>query len=252
MLLSKDQRLGAAVLIGIALVGWLVVALWPSRQTITAPEPAEPTKHRSWEERKDSMRHADSVRYAEWAKEREQRYDSFRVADSLRRAELKAEWKVRRDSARVADSLWRDSMGIYFTKRIKKDTIIDLNHCDTTDLLYLRGIGPYTAIQIIRYREQLGGYASPAQLTDAPFAKCHLDSLLTSFTADSTAIVPIDVNTCSIDRLQRHPYLRYNQAKAIYTLRRKKVRLQSIDDLRALSELSEEDLQRIAPYLRFE
>lgn len=188
MLLAKEQRLGAAVLIGIALVGWLVVALWPSRQTITAPEPAEPTKHRSWEERKDSMRHADSVRYAEWAKEREQRYDSFRVADSLRRAELKAEWKVRRDSARVADSLWRDSMGIYFTKRFKKDTIIDLNHCDTTDLLYLRGIGPYTAIQIIRYREQLGGYASPTQLTDAPFANCHLDSLLTSFTADSAAI----------------------------------------------------------------
>ena len=181
-------------------------SLMASRQTITAPEPAEPTKHRSWEERKDSMRHADSVRYAEWAKEREQRYDSFRVADSLRRVELKAEWKVRRDSARVADSLWRDSMGIYFTKRFKKDTIIDLNHCDTTDLLYLRGIGPYTASQIVNYRAQLGGYYSPTQLTDEPFAKCRLDTILASFTADPADVQTIDVNSCSTERLQRHPY----------------------------------------------
>ena len=252
MLLAKEQRLGAAVLIGIALVGWIVVALWPSRQTVAAPEPAEHAKHPSWEERRDSMRLADSVRYAEWAKEREQRYDSFRLADSLRRAQLKAELMHRRDAARVADSIWRDSMGIHFTKRIKKDTTIDLNHCDTTDLLYIRGIGRYTAIQILHYREQLGGYASPTQLNDEPFAKCHLDSLLTHFTADSTRIEQIDVNSCSIDRLQRHPYLRYNQAKAIYTLRRKKVRLQSIDELRALPELTPADLQRLNPYLRFD
>ena len=252
MILAKEQRMGAAILIGIALVAWLVVAVWPSRQPIAAPEPAEPNRHRTWEERRDSMERADSIRYATWAAEREQRYDSFRITDSMRRAELKAALKHRRDSARVADSLWRDSMGIHFTKRIKKDTVIDLNHCDTTDLLFLRGIGSYTATRIIRYREQLGGYASPAQLTDEPLANCHLDTLLAHFTADTSALQRINVNTCPLDRLQRHPYLRYSQAKAIYTLRRKQTRLHSPDDLRSLPELSEEDLDRIAPYLRFE
>ena len=111
-------------------------------------------------------------------------------------------------------------MGIRFTKRIKKDTIIDLNRCDTTDLLYIRGIGSYTAYMIIRYREQLGGYYSPAQLTDDVFAKCRLDTLLGHFVADSAAIERIDVNSSSIDMLQRHPYIRYQQAKAVYTLRR--------------------------------
>ena len=62
----------------------------------------------------------------------------------------------------------------------------------------------------------------------------------------------MDVNKCSIDRMQRHPYIRYEQAKAIYTLRRKKVRLESIEDLRALPELTEEELVRMAPYLSFE
>ncbi len=252
MILAKEQRIGAMILIGTALIGWIVVAIWPSRQPVAAPEPVPQKKHRTWEERRDSMDRADSIRYARYAAEREQRYDSFRVADSMRRAELKAELKYLRDSARVADSLWRDSMGIHFTRHVKKDTIIDLNHCDTTDLLYLRGIGQYTAIQIIHYREQLGGFYSPAQLTDEHFSKCHLDTLLTHFTADSTAIQQIDVNSCSIDRLQRHPYLRYYQAKAIYTLRRQKTRLHAIEDLRSLPELTEEDLRRIAPYLSFE
>lgn len=254
MILSKSQRIGAAVLFGIALAGWIAVAVWPSRQPdfSNLPDPPQAKKHRTWEERKDSMRRVDSIRYAEWSAEREQRYDSFRIADSLRRLERKAELKRYRDSAHIADSLWRDSMGIRYTKHEKRDTILDLNHCDTTELQLLHGVGKYTAIQIVRYRDQLGGYYSTTQLLDEEFSKCHLDSLLSHFIVDTTAISPIFVNTCSVDRLQRHPYLRYNQAKAIYTLRRKKVKLSSLEELKVLPELTEEDIKRIAPYLSFE
>ncbi len=254
MILSKSQRIGAAVLFGIAFVAWVTYAVWPSRQPDLSnlSDPPYKKKGRSWEERKDSMRRADSIRYAEWSAERELRYDSFRVADSLRRLERREELVRLRDSAHVADSLWRDSMGIYFVRHEKKDTILDLNHCDTTELQYIRGIGKYTAIQILRYREQLGGYHSTRQLTDEAFAKCHLDTLLAHFIVDTTAITLIDVNRCSIDRLQHHPYLRYTQAKAIYHLRRKKVKLSSIEELKTLPELTEEDIKRIAPYLNFE
>lgn len=254
MFLSKEQRIGAAILFGIAFVAWMAVAVWPSRQPDLPDLPDSPQqkKHRSWEERRDSMERADSLRYAEWAKQREQRYDSFRIADAKRREEWRIERQARFDSARVADSLWRDSVGMHYMPRIKKDTLIDLNHCDTTDLLFIRGIGSYSATQIIRYGEQLGGYYSPAQLLDEPLAKCHLDTLLAHFTADSSDIQTIPVNTCSTDALQRHPYLRYNQAKAIYTLRRQRVRLSSIDDLRALPELSDSLLIRLAPYLNFD
>ena len=254
MILSKSQRIGAAVLFGIAFVAWVGYAVWPSRQPDVSnlSDPPYKKKGRTWEERKDSMRRADSIRYAEWSAERELRYDSFRVADSLRRLERREELVRLRDSAHIADSLWRDSMGIRYVKHEKKDTILDLNHCDTTELQFIRGIGRYTAIQIVNYREQLGGYYSPTQLTDEPFAKCHMDSLLTHFTVDTTAIRTMDINSCSIDALQRHPYLRYNQAKAIYTLRRQRIRLHSMDELRTLPELSDEDLTRLSPYLRFE
>ncbi len=246
-MLANEQRIGAVVLLGIAVAVWLVVAI------VRTPDKPQPkTPRRTWEQIKDSMRHADSVRYAEWAAEREQRYDSFRMADSLRRAEWKRIRQAQYDSFRIADSLWRDSVGWHYSKRIKRDTIIDLNHCDTTDLLLLRGIGTYTARQIIRYRELLGGFYSPTQLTDEALARCHLDTLLAHFTADTTAIQRIDINSCSAERLQRHPYLRFTQAKAIYSLRRKKMQIRSIDELRTLPEMTDQDLVRIAPYLHFE
>lgn len=254
MLLAKEQRIGAAILCGIALVVWLFVAVWPSRNPSSVPEqaPASPSK-KTWAERKDSIRLADSMRYAQWAAEREQRYDSFRMADSLRRAEWKKERLKWRDSVRAADSIWRDSVGIpYYTPRVKKDTILDLNHCDTSELVLIRGIGRYTAVQIIQYQERLGGYYSPLQLTDEVFGKLRLDTLLDHFTADTTAIRHLRINTGTAEQLARHPYLRYEQAKAIYDLRRQRVRITSLEELRGLPQLTEEDLQRLAAYISFE
>jgi DNA uptake protein ComE-like DNA-binding protein len=251
-MLAKEQRIGALVLFSIALAAWLFVAVRQSRQIIPSDAPDSGHPKRTWEERKDSMRRADSLRYAQWAAEREQRYDSFRMADSMRRAEWKRIRQQQYDSFRLADSLWRDSVGWRYPKHIKKDTVLDLNRCDTAELQLIRGIGRYTAVQIVRYREQLGGFCRPGQLTDEPLSKLHLDTLLHHFTADTNDIRPLDVNTCSPERLQRHPYLRYNQAKAIYTLRRKRVKIHSIDELRSLPELTEQDLNRLAPYLNFE
>lgn len=249
MILAPEQRKAGAVLLGLTLVVWLVIALWPVQD-----EEAEkkPTK-KPWAERRDSIRLADSMRFVQWKADREARYDSFFRADSIRHEQWKVERQAKWDSARKADSVWRDSVGMkYFAPRVKKDTILDLNHCDTTELLLIRGIGRYTAVQIVRYRERLGGFYSPEQLRDEVFDKLSLDTLLYRFTADTTAVQRMDVNRASIDRLQRHPYIRYEQAKAIYDLRRKKVHLESIEDLRTLPEMTEEDLRRVAPYLRFE
>ena len=150
-------------------------------------------------------------------------------------------------------SLSTDSAGIsLYIRQIKKDTILDLNRCDTAELQLIRGIGRYTAIRIVQYRQRLGGYYSPSQLTDEFFDKLRLDTLLAHFTADPADIQLIPVNKASVDRLSHHPYLRYEQAKAIYTLHRKKIRITSIDDLRSLPELKEEDIRRLEPYLSFE
>lgn len=250
-MLSKEQRIAALILVSFALVGWIVYAVWPSRQPVL-PDLPDKKPRRSWEERKDSMRLADSLRYAQWAAEREQRYDSFRLADSMRRDEWKRIRQLQYDSFRFADSLWRDSVGFRFPKRIKKDTILNLNRCDTAELQLIRGIGPYAAKRIASYREQLGGFYTLDQLSDSALAPLHLDTLTRHFFIDPEDIRTISVNNSTILTLQQHPYIRFQQAKAIYNLRRKNVILRSIDELRPLPELSEEDINRIAPYLRFE
>ena len=250
-MLSKEQRIAALILVSFALVGWIVYAVWPSRQPVL-PDLPDKKPRRSWEERKDSMRLADSLRYAQWAAEREQRYDSFRLADSMRRDEWKRIRQLQYDSFRFADSLWRDSVGFRFPKRIKKDTILNLNRCDTAELQLIRGIGPYAAKRIASYREQLGGFYTLDQLSDSTLAPLQLATLTLHFFIDPEDIRTISVNNSTILTLQQHPYIRFQQAKAIYDLRRKNVTLRSIDELRPLPELSEEDINRIAPYLRFE
>ena len=251
MIFAKEQRIGAIILFAIALAAWLGVAIWQS--PTVSEQPTEPGRKsfRSWEQRKDSMRRVDSMRYAAWETEREQRYDSFRLADSRRRAEWRRERQIYWDSCRMADSIWRDSVGRKFVRHIKKDTILDLNHCDTTELQFIRGIGAYTAVQIVRYREQLGGFYSPNQLKDEPFSQLSLDTLLHHFTVDTSDVEKINVNSCSIARLARHPYLRYEQAKSIYELRRKSIRIDSIAQLEILPELTKDDIERIRYYLSF-
>ena len=249
-ILAREQRIAACVLFAVALGIWLFFAINPAGQDGTHKND-KPTK-KSWAERKDSIRQADSMRYVQWKEEREARYDSVKRALDVRHEAYKAELQQWYDSVHQADSIWRDSMGMHYVKQVKKDTILDLNHCDTTELQLLRGIGRYTALRIVQYREALGGYYSPEQLTDEPFARLSLDTLLHHFTADSSAIIRLPVNTSSVNRLSAHPYLRFEQAKAIYTLRRKHVRLSSIEELRSLPEIPDSTLLRLAPYLSFE
>lgn len=175
-------------------------------------------------------------------------------------------WIARRDSLRqlrherdslrhVADSLRRDS--IYSSRGyiIKRDTIIELNSADTTTLQYIRGIGIYTAKAIIYYRNQLGGYVSPQQIREIKQLqdyKVNFDSIVPHLRAKSDSVARLRVNYMGVERLQRHPYLSFTQAKAIYELRRNKFYLKSIDDLRGLNCLTDEDIRRIEPYLSFE
>ena len=135
----------------------------------------------------------------------------------------------------------------------KKDTILNLRTADTTELKMIRGIGSYRAKQIVRYREQLGGFVSVEQLLEVKgMEDLEADSILQHFVLDSVTVQQMNVNQAGVQRLAQHPYLRFEQAKALYELRRKKIRLHSIQDLEAIECIDAKTLEKIAPYLNFD
>lgn len=166
------------------------------------------------------------------------------------------------DTLRFArpDTIQHDSIVLKY-RSLKRDTIIELNSADTADLQYIRGVGRGVAMQIVRYRGQLGGYYSPEQIREIErlqeynrdtMVRFCFDSVLPHLTVCTDSIRRIPVNHSSVQRLQRHPYLRFEQAEALYTLRRNRFRLRSIDDMRTLPEFTEQDLLRLQWYLSFE
>jgi DNA uptake protein ComE-like DNA-binding protein len=78
------------------------------------------------------------------------------------------------------------------------------------------------------------------------------DSVLKYFVLDSVRVEQIDINHASVQRLSKHPYLRFEQAKAIYELRRRKIRLKSVNDLQVLDCIDAKTLEKVAPYLNFD
>ena len=72
------------------------------------------------------------------------------------------------------------------------------------------------------------------------------------FIIDTSALVRIPVNRAGVNRLNRHPYINFYQAKALVEYRKKHGPLKSLKPFRLYEEFTQEDLERIAPYLSFE
>ncbi len=125
---------------------------------------------------------------------------------------------------------------------------IDLNLADTTQLRKVPGIGAYYARRIVRYRDQLGGFYDPRQLLEIEgFPQEALPYLLVS--AGPTH--KLNINQLREDQLRKHPYISFNQARAILSYRRLRGSIHDLNDLRLLPEFAPEMIERLAPYLEY-
>lgn len=155
----------------------------------------------------------------------------------------------------ISDSFRIDSISRPQFVSNKKDTIIEINTADTTLLKMIRGIGSYTARQIIWRRDALGGFYSLQQLREIEAIK-NADGIIAHLVVDSTLIKKLDINNMSVEAMQRHPYIRFEQAKAIRDQRHKHGPISKFELLQDLETngkkvFSEDDLRRLEPYLMF-
>lgn len=128
-------------------------------------------------------------------------------------------------------------------------TLVDLNRADTTELKKIPGIGSGIARLIAGYRQRLGGFYDIEQLRDI-----HLNpELLRSwFHIDTTLIRRINLNRVGVERLRRHPYFNFYQAKAIVEWRKKNGPLRNLKPFALYEEFSKTDFERQRHYVCFE
>lgn len=143
----------------------------------------------------------------------------------------------------------KDSLQQAKPLKYEPGTRVDLNRADTTELKKIPGIGSGIARLINGYRQQLGGFYSLSQLEEIDL---DYRQLADWFRIDTTTIRRIPVNRASVDRLRRHPYLNFYQAKALVEYRRKHGPLKSLKPFVLYEEFTREDLERIGHYLSFE
>ena len=136
----------------------------------------------------------------------------------------------------------------YMENKLPAGVFLDLNKADSADLVRIPGIGPYFASHIVSLRRQLGGYVSLNQLSDIP----NLPEIGDYVYVEEGAQQRIKVNSATLRTLTRHPYIGYYRAKAIMDIRHRDGRVVSLRQLSFLDEFSDEDIQRLAPYLSFE
>lgn len=253
---SPDSRLRhgwLALAIALALVVMVKIFIFP----LFSPAPAPEGQPASAEEQREivafeQQRVRDSLaRVAQWAAERKARqwaHEERERAYQAQRAIWDAE-KAERAARRAAQQARYDSLVRSRPQKLAQGLRIDANSSDTTQWQRVPGIGRAYAQAIVRYRERLGGFVSVAQLHDIEQLPHDIDRYISL--APHPSVHRIAVNRASFKELLRHPYLNYEQVKAIVQHRQRVGLLRDWDDLRGNPQFSDHDLQRLQPYFSF-
>lgn len=146
----------------------------------------------------------------------------------------------------LAENEWLDTNQISMPA---KPRLIELNTTDSVTLVRLKGIGPYYAKKILRYRDQLGGFYSPRQLKELTYKYLIIDSLLPLFTADASRIRKQELDTMSFKSVLHHPYLEYEDVQLIFNAKRKFGSV-SYDTLARHGVLPPQKLKKIRHYFK--
>jgi DNA uptake protein ComE-like DNA-binding protein len=117
-------------------------------------------------------------------------------------------------------------------------------------LLPLPGIGPVFAGRLIKYRGLLGGYSSVDQLMEVYGMSLEtFDMIADRIAIDTTLIIKMDLNSATFRELLRHPYLEYEDVKALVNYRDFAGSIQSLQELEDNFILPDSVLNRVIPYI---
>ena len=130
---------------------------------------------------------------------------------------------------------------------------IELNTADSALLVEVQGIGPFFARVIIEQRDKLGGFRTKNQVLEvygmdsAKFAKIESELWV-----DPARISKININKATLKELVHHPYINFNQAKAIVNYREQHGQYKNLESLKKIHLIDDGFMSEMTPYLKVE
>ena len=127
----------------------------------------------------------------------------------------------------------------------------DINSADTTELKRIRGIGSKLSVRILTYRDRLGGFVSEEQLAEVFALKPEIIDSLRKYTYVENDFSPkkINLNSVTFEELKTHPYLKYNQSRALIAYREQHGPFRTIEDIKKIKLMDETTFTKLRPYL---
>ena len=128
-------------------------------------------------------------------------------------------------------------------------TKVDVNTADTAMLRRIPGVGAKISDAIVRYRKRLGGFHSVEQLREISIVS---PELLDWMEVSSSNIQKINMNKASFQALNSHPYISYEQTKALLQYIRLYGDVKDEETLMATGIFTKEEVEKLRPYITYE
>lgn len=155
-----------------------------------------------------------------------------------------------KDSTRYASKNeyeFRTNTERFETKAVVK---IDVNTATIDELMTVKGIGPFFAKQIIKLRDELGGFYAEEQLLEVwKMDQEKLQVIAPSLLFTESKLHQLNINTATVEELKTHPYISWNLANSIVKLRSQNGRFKRIEDVKKSVLMTNELFEKLKRYL---
>ncbi len=129
---------------------------------------------------------------------------------------------------------------------------VELNGADSAQLTSIKGIGPFYAKNIIKYRNSIGGFVAKEQLLEIwKFDQEKLSTIASFITVDASKIKKININSCEAMDL-KNAYINWTIANAIVNYRKNHGKFKALDEIKKTDLVDDQTYRKIVPYLIIE
>ena len=221
---TRGEWVAALALLALMLAGYLFYALYDR------PRPVA------------DMRQYAAV-FEEFNRQQALLRDSLEAARAQRGRDYSCPWSTRDTNPKNGK----------FVKKPMYDIVkLDLNRCDTGDIVVVPLFGSKRAARLVEYRERLGGFYSLAQVREVfVLQDMDISHMENYFYVNAGDVQKININTASYKEMVSHPYFDAYLTKTILHYREHHGNIHSFEELQQVTHAYPELMEKLRHYVVF-